>query len=147
MTDEAICARYGAYLTAVLGILGSRYGSASVDQLRSSHAAGPPRRWAGRRARRRAHVSLGLRFTERVFPVVSAQVRLGDRLLLYSDGVTERRTIDGGRIGENGLRAILAGLCHRTAATTVRGLQDAVINASPEPLRDDATLLVLAPHV
>ena len=90
---------------------------------------------------------LGLRFTERVFPVLSAQVGLGDSLLLYSDGVSERRTIDGGRIGENGLRAILAELSHRTAATTVRGLQDAVINASPEPLRDDATLLVLAPHV
>ena len=89
---------------------------------------------------------LGIRFAERVFPVLSAQVGPGDRLLLYSDGVSERRTADGGRIGEDGLRAILAELGPRTAATTVRGLQDAVIAASPEPLRDDATLLVLAPH-
>jgi hypothetical protein len=28
----------------------------------------------------------------------------------------------------------------------VRGLQDAVLSASPEALRDDATLLVIAPH-
>jgi hypothetical protein len=28
----------------------------------------------------------------------------------------------------------------------VPGPQDAVIKASPEPLRDDATLLVIAPH-
>src|SRR5438270_8652883 len=89
---------------------------------------------------------LGVRFTERVFPVLSAQVGPGDRLLLYSDGVTERRTTDGGRIGENGLRAILAELGPCSAAKTVRGLQDAVIDASPEALRDDATLLVIAPH-
>ena len=89
---------------------------------------------------------LGIRFTERVFPVLSAEVGPGDRLLLYSDGVSERRTTDGGRVGENGLRAILAELGPRSAATTVRGLQDAVIDASPEPLRDDATLLVIAPH-
>jgi serine phosphatase RsbU (regulator of sigma subunit) len=66
--------------------------------------------------------------------------------LLYSDGVSERRTTDGGRIGESGLRAILAELGACSAATTVRGLQDAVVNASPEALRDDATVLVIAPH-
>ncbi len=89
---------------------------------------------------------LGIRFAERVFPVLSAQVGPGDRLLLYSDGVSERRTADGGRIGENGLRAILSKLGPRSAAATVRGLQDAVISASPDGLRDDATLLVVAPH-
>ena len=89
---------------------------------------------------------LGIRFTERVFPVLSAVVGPGDRLLLYSDGVSERRTTDGGRIGEHGLRAILTELGPRSAATTVRGLQDAVINASPDALRDDATLLLVAPH-
>jgi hypothetical protein len=89
---------------------------------------------------------LGIRFPERVFPVLTALVGSGDRLLLYSDGVSERRTADGGRIGENGLRAILAELGPCSAATTVRGIQDAVIEASPDPLRDDATLLVVAPH-
>ena len=84
---------------------------------------------------------LGIRFGERVFPVLSAVVGPGDRLLLYSDGVSERRTSDGGRIGEHGLRTILAELGPRSAATTVRGLQDAVIAASPVALRDDATLL------
>src|SRR5450755_1355657 len=88
---------------------------------------------------------LGIRFSERAFPVLSAQVAPGDRLLLYSDGVSERRTTDGSRIGENGLRAILAALGPCSAATTVRGLQDAVIDASPDALRDDATMLVIAP--
>jgi hypothetical protein len=89
---------------------------------------------------------LGMRFSERRFPVLSAVVGPGDRVLLYSDGVSERRTADGSRIGEDGLRAVLAELGPRSAAATVRGLQDAVITASPEPLRDDATLLVIAPH-
>src|SRR5437764_3232747 len=89
---------------------------------------------------------LGFRFTERVFPVLTALVAPGDRLLLYSDGVSERRSANGERIGENGLRAILAELGPRSAATLVRGIQDAVIGASPDALRDDATLLVLAPH-
>ena len=89
---------------------------------------------------------LGIRFTERAFPILSAVVGPGDRLLLYSDGVSERRTADGGRVGEDGLRAILTELGPRSAATTVRGLQDAVIGASADPLRDDATVLVVAPH-
>jgi hypothetical protein len=89
---------------------------------------------------------LGMRFAERVFPVLSAEVGPGDRLLLYSDGVSERRTTDGGRLGETGLRTALAQLGTRSAAMTVRGLQDVVIEASREPLRDDATMLVIAPH-
>ena len=89
---------------------------------------------------------LGMRFAERTFPVLSAQVAPGERLLLYSDGVSERRCADGNRIGEDGLGAILTELGPLSAASTVRALQDAVIDASPEALRDDATLLVVAPH-
>ncbi|MBV9002059.1 MAG: serine/threonine-protein phosphatase, partial [Solirubrobacterales bacterium] len=89
---------------------------------------------------------LGVRFTERVFPLLSAVVEPGDRLLLYSDGVTERRSDGGGRIGESGLRAILSELGPRSAAMTVRGLQDAVVAASSAPLGDDATLLVMSPR-
>ncbi|MBV9413707.1 MAG: serine/threonine-protein phosphatase [Solirubrobacterales bacterium] len=89
---------------------------------------------------------LGVRFAERTFPLLSAVVEPGDRLLLYSDGVTERRSDDGGRIGESGLRAILSELGPRSAAMTVRGLQDAVVAASSAPLGDDATLLVMSPR-
>ena len=89
---------------------------------------------------------LGVRFTERVFPLLSAVVEPGDRLLLYSDGITERRADDGGRIGEEGLHAILSDLGPRSAAMTVRGLQDAVHAVSSAPLHDDATLLVMSPR-
>lgn len=89
---------------------------------------------------------LGMQLAGRAFPVLTAQVRPGERLLLYSDGISERRTAEGGRIGEDGMRSILAEPGPRSAAATVRRLQDAVIAASAEPLRDDATLLVVAPH-
>ena len=147
LTDEAIWALdMHLYLTAVLGSwdpVGHRLrwincghptplilrGDGRVDELDGERT-----------------YPLGMRFSERTFPVLTALVGPGERLLLYSDGVSERRTADGRRLGEDGLRAILTELGPRSAATTVRGLQDAVIDASPEALRDDATLLVIAPY-
>jgi serine phosphatase RsbU (regulator of sigma subunit) len=147
LTDEAIMELdMERYLTAILGswdAIGQRLrwincGHPAPLRL---HADGHVEQLDGERT-----YPLGIRFTERVFPVLTAPVASGDRLLLYSDGVSERRTANGGRVGENGLRAILAELGPRSAATTVRGIQDAVIAASPDALRDDATLLVVAPH-
>ncbi len=89
---------------------------------------------------------LGMRFGVRNFPVLSTEVAPGDKLLLYSDGLSERPSGHGERIGEDGLRRLLRELGDCSAAMTVRGLQDAVVAASPEPLRDDATLLVVAPQ-
>jgi len=147
LTDEAIMALdMERYLTAVLGSW-----DAIGQQLRWINCGHPAplilrsdgyvRTLDGDRT-----YPLGMRFTERMFPVLTAPVGSGDRLLLYSDGVSERRTVDGTRIGENGLRAILAEVGPRSAATTVRAIQDVVIAASPDGLRDDATLLVIAPH-
>jgi serine phosphatase RsbU (regulator of sigma subunit) len=147
LADEAIVALdMELYLTAVLGSW-----DAIGQQLRWINCGHPSPLilHADRRVEEldgERTYPLGIRFTERTFPVLTARVAPGDRLLLYSDGVSERRTTDGRRIGENGLRAILAKLGPRSAATMVRGIQDAVIAASRDPLRDDATLLVVAPH-
>lgn len=89
---------------------------------------------------------LGILAEHRSFPVVSAPVGPGERLVLYSDGVTERRTRNHGFFGVSGITEVLSGLQHLSAAAVARAVQDAVIAASPAPLRDDATLLILAPH-
>jgi serine phosphatase RsbU (regulator of sigma subunit) len=147
LTDEAIIELdIQRYLTAVLGTWDAaehrlRWINCGHPTPLIVHADGGLEELDGERT-----YPLGVRFTERVFPLLSAVVEPGDRLLLYSDGVTERRAHEGGRIGENGLRAILSELGPRSAAMTVRGLQDAVIAASSAPLHDDATLLVMAPR-
>jgi Stage II sporulation protein E (SpoIIE) len=89
---------------------------------------------------------LGLLDGERTFITNQRCLGGGERLLLYSDGVTERRRIDGSLLGLEGLSSILGSGPATSAAEIVRGLHDAVIDASPKPLRDDATVLLLAPH-
>ena len=89
---------------------------------------------------------LGLLDGERTFTTNRRRLRRGERLLLYSDGVTERRRSDGTLLGLEGLLAVLRSGPATSAAEIVRRLHDAVIDASPTPLRDDATMLLLAPR-
>jgi serine phosphatase RsbU (regulator of sigma subunit) len=79
--------------------------------------------------------------------VSATEVRLGagDRLILYCDGVTERLAADGQPFGLTGIHAAALRAHSRSAASTVKAIEEAVITASSEPLEDDATLLVLAP--
>jgi serine phosphatase RsbU (regulator of sigma subunit) len=89
---------------------------------------------------------LGLLGRRRDFPIAEHRLGTGQRLLLYSDGVSERRDAEGRPMGVEGVKALLAGTAGDTAAHTVRELQNAVIDMSRRPLRDDATLLVLSAH-
>ena len=69
----------------------------------------------------------------------------GERLVLYSDGIAERPTVDGTPFGLGGIADAVAQARHGSAAATVNAIEAAVTNASTEPLEDDATLIVLAP--
>jgi serine phosphatase RsbU (regulator of sigma subunit) len=86
---------------------------------------------------------LGLLERDRRFRAGDCRLEPGDRFVIYSDGVTERRRPDGSEIGENGLRRVLEEVGQATAEATVRAIQDAVRDASPMPIRDDATVMVL----
>jgi serine phosphatase RsbU (regulator of sigma subunit) len=88
---------------------------------------------------------LGLPVGERTFTANKRRLGRGERLLLYSDGVTERKRTDGTLLGLEGLLSLLRTGRAASAAEILRDLHDAVIDASPKPLRDDATMLLLAP--
>jgi serine phosphatase RsbU (regulator of sigma subunit) len=86
---------------------------------------------------------LGLFDEQRDFPTSQASFAPGDRLILYSDGISERRCDDGSLFGLEGLHRVLRENPDASASALVRALQDALIGAASAPLRDDATLLVV----
>jgi serine phosphatase RsbU (regulator of sigma subunit) len=73
------------------------------------------------------------------------QILLGERLLLLSDGVLGRPTLDGGTLGLDGIRAAVRKAPPESAAGTLRAIEDAVREAVDRPLADDATVVVLVP--
>jgi hypothetical protein len=80
-----------------------------------------------------------------VAEIAQETLQRGDRVLFYTDGITESRSPSGGHFGRERLadflvRASLDGL---PAAETVRRLSAAVIAHVGQRLRDDATLLLV----
>ena len=96
-------------------------------------------------ARYTEHPALGLGEPARRFTVDRLRLAPGERLLLLSDGVLQRRTGGGETFGLDGVRAALADAVDGAAASTVRALEDAITAASVDPLEDDATIVVFAP--
>jgi serine phosphatase RsbU (regulator of sigma subunit) len=91
------------------------------------------------------HPALGLGEPARRFTVDHRRLQPGERLLLLSDGVLERRTAGGESFGLNGVRTAITSAADAAAASTVRALEDAIIAASTDLLEDDATIVVFAP--
>ncbi len=70
----------------------------------------------------------------------------GDLLVLYTDGVTERR--EGERMfGQHGLVATLGGAYRDTAAQAALRLEAAAEDFVDTPLRDDLAIVVARIHV
>ena len=67
----------------------------------------------------------------------------GDRVMLYTDGVTERRVSSGGRFGLAGVERAIREARSPSAASLITSLLALVLGAAPEPPHDDATALAL----
>jgi serine phosphatase RsbU (regulator of sigma subunit) len=91
------------------------------------------------------HEGLGLGLADREFSVSHRRLEPGERLLLLSDGVLDRRTSGGGTIGLDGIREAVARARDMSAPSAVRAIEDAIHEASSDPLEDDATIVVFAP--
>jgi len=74
------------------------------------------------------------------------QLEVGDRLLLFSDGVTEARPVGGDAFGARQLGQLLRETAQRSPAEVVRLLTGAVIDHRAGQLADDATAVCLDWH-
>ncbi len=68
----------------------------------------------------------------------------GEAIVLYTDGLTEARDIDGEFYGMERLSSLLGGLGEATPAEIAQRLHDQVLTFSGGRLRDDVAVLVLA---
>ncbi len=90
------------------------------------------------------HPPLGTGDAQPAFRPSERQLHPGERLILITDGITERHTEDGGTFGVDGLLRALDRADSPTAAATTMAIQQAVTDSWTEPLEDDATVVVLA---
>ena len=81
--------------------------------------------------------------SEREFVSTSRRLAQGDRLVLVTDGITERQTEGGGQFGVDGIRDAVAQATDATAAATAMGILQGVNDCWRDPLVDDATVVVL----
>ena len=90
------------------------------------------------------HPALGATGESRDIELSRRQLHPGERLLLVTDGVINRRTERGGTFGVDGLIQALERADNPTAASTAMAIQQAVTDCWAEPLEDDATIVVMA---
>lgn len=83
-------------------------------------------------------------FPEAEYEECSVALQPGDRLVLFTDGVTEARDPQGMEFGAERLARLAAERHHLRAEDMRAALMQAVLSYSQEHLEDDATLLVAA---
>jgi serine phosphatase RsbU (regulator of sigma subunit) len=90
------------------------------------------------------HPALGDTDTPPTFTLAKRRLRSGERLILVTDGIIQRKTQNGGTFGVGGIKQALEDAESATAASTAMAIQHAVTQCWDEPLEDDATVVVMA---
>jgi serine phosphatase RsbU (regulator of sigma subunit) len=89
------------------------------------------------------HGPLGRVDGKRTFTPTTQRLTTGQRLILVTAGITDRKTASG-VFGEDGVQNALADLAAPTAAATAMAILNAVTDCWKEPLEDDGTVVVLS---
>jgi hypothetical protein len=135
----------GRFVTAVLGRLDTTTGELSY--LVAGHP--PPLLLRGGHAVKTLSAStqppLGVHRGSRTGGISTEWLEPGDRLLFYSDGITEARDSEGRFFGEGRLVDLTerAEAGQLSAPETLRRLAQAVLEHQSQHLQDDATMLLL----
>jgi serine phosphatase RsbU (regulator of sigma subunit) len=90
------------------------------------------------------HAPLGTGASAPKFRLTKRQLNSGERLILVTDGIIDRKMEGGGTFGVEGIRKALERADSPTAASTAMAIQQAVTDCWREPLEDDATVVVMA---
>jgi serine phosphatase RsbU (regulator of sigma subunit) len=90
------------------------------------------------------HAPLGATDGPQDFELTDRRLYPGERLILVTDGIINRRVEDGGTFGVSGIKSALERAEDPTAASTAMAIQHAVTECWREPLEDDATVVVMA---
>ena len=83
-------------------------------------------------------------FPNQKFSLGTVQLASGDRVILYTDGVTEANSLEGEEFGELRLLRLLEQYRESSAAELRNKILGAVAEFSGGHWHDDATLLILA---
>jgi serine phosphatase RsbU (regulator of sigma subunit)/DNA-binding phage protein len=89
------------------------------------------------------HPALGTGDDTPTFTSTQRQLHSGERIILVTDGITQRRTEDGGTFGVDGIKRALGGIENPTACSTAMAILQAVTDCWREPLEDDGTVVIL----
>jgi serine phosphatase RsbU (regulator of sigma subunit) len=87
---------------------------------------------------------LGLDRLDPPTQTASTTIAPDELVVLVSDGVLERTAPDGESFGEDGLRRALGAMAEPSAIAAASAILAAVATTSDGPLRDDASVVVLA---
>jgi serine phosphatase RsbU (regulator of sigma subunit) len=90
------------------------------------------------------HPALGTKARTPKFKVTERQFNPGERLILLTDGIIDRKVQGGGTFGIEGLKNALDRAASPTAALTAIAIQQTITDCWREPLEDDATAVVMA---
>ena len=148
IADESISAQFGCsfYVTGIIGTLDLQTstlrwvnaGHVLPMLVRNGTFAGPIR----------CEPSRPFGLGGPVVEVAEQVLQSGDRVLFYTDGISEARSSDGSFFGDDRLADFLvrASLENLPVPETVRHLADNILKFSDADLRDDATILLMEHH-
>ena len=90
------------------------------------------------------HPALGTGGGKPTFEPAQRPLKPGERLILLTDGITNRQLTGDGTFGIDGVKRALEDAASPSAAGTAMAIQQAVTDCSREPFEDDATVVVMA---